>query len=305
VAGTKGLDEALGVIGGSGLYEIDELTDVDEVRVETPFGDPSDAYITGRIGDQRLVFLPRHGRGHKVAPHEINYRANIYGMKKLGVSRLLAVSAVGSMRTEIVPGHFVIVDQFIDRTNGRAASFFENGMVGHVSFADPVCSGLAQVAAAAAREVGVTVHEGGTYVCINGPQFSTRAESNLYRSWGVNVIGMTNVTEAKMAREAEICFCTVALATDYDCWHEEEEDVSVSSVLENLRANSKLAAEILRGTIKALPDRRGECGCGEALRFGLITEKEAVSAGTVERLGPILAKYFDAILPDAPARKKK
>lgn len=291
MAGTKGLDEALGVIGGSGLYEIDELTDVDEVRVETPFGDPSDAYITGRIGDQRLVFLPRHGRGHKVAPHEINYRANIYGMKKLGVSRLLAVSAVGSMRSEIVPGHFVIVDQFIDRTNGRAASFFENGMVGHVSFADPVCSGLAQVAAAAAREVGVTVHEGGTYVCINGPQFSTRAESNLYRSWGVNVIGMTNVTEAKMAREAEICFCTVALATDYDCWHEDHDAVDVTSVLEIISQNVDNARRLVAQAARSLPPLDAGCACQNALKHAILSAPEGITDEARVRLAPLMKKY--------------
>ena len=291
MAGTKGLDEALGVIGGSGLYEIDELTDVDEVRVETPFGDPSDAYITGRIGDQRLVFLPRHGRGHKVAPHEINYRANIYGMKKLGVSRLLAVSAVGSMRSEIVPGHFVIVDQFIDRTNGRAASFFENGMVGHVSFADPVCSGLAQVAAAAAREVGVTVHEGGTYVCINGPQFSTRAESNLYRSWGVNVIGMTNMPEAKLAREAEICFCTVALATDYDCWHEDHDAVDVTSVFEIISQNVDNARRLVAQAARSLPPLDAGCACQNALKHAILSAPEGITDEARVRLAPLMKKY--------------
>jgi 5'-methylthioadenosine phosphorylase len=282
--------EALGVIGGSGLYEIDELTDVREQRVKTPFGDPSDAYITGRIGDQRLVFLPRHGRGHKVAPHEINYRANIYGMKKLGVSRLVAISAVGSMRAEIVPGHFVIVDQFIDRTNGRAASFFENGLVGHVSFADPVCSSLAKVAAAAAREVGVTVHEGGTYVCINGPQFSTRAESNLYRSWGVDVIGMTNVTEAKMAREAQICFCTVALATDYDCWHEGHGDVDVTSVLEIIAQNVDNARSVVAAVARSLPSPDPDCACRNALEHAILSSPEGITDEARARLAPLFGK---------------
>jgi len=282
--------EALGVIGGSGLYEIAELTDVHEERVETPFGAPSDAYITGRIGDQRLVFLPRHGRGHKVAPHEINYRANIYGMKKLGVSRLLAISAVGSMRAEIVPGHFVIVDQFIDRTNGRAASFFEDGMVGHVSFADPICSSLAKAAAAAAREVGVTVHEGGTYVCINGPQFSTRAESNLYRSWGVDVIGMTNVTEAKMAREAQICFCTVALATDYDCWHEGHGDVDVTSVLEIIAQNVDNARSVVAAAARSLPPPDLACACRNALDHAILSSPEGITDEARARLAPLFGK---------------
>lgn len=287
MAGTQ----ALGVIGGSGLYEIDELTDVREQRVETPFGDPSDAYITGRLGDQPLVFLPRHGRGHKVAPHEINYRANIYGMKKLGVTRLLAISAVGSMREEIVPGHFVIVDQFIDRTSGRAASFFENGMVGHVSFADPVCPSLAKVAVAAAREVGVTVHEGGTYVCINGPQFSTRAESNLYRSWGVAVIGMTNVTEAKMAREAEICFCTVALATDYDCWHEGHDDVDVTSVLEIIAQNVDNARNLVAQAARDLPPPDPGCACQNALEHAILSSPEGITDEARVRLAPLMSKY--------------
>ncbi len=282
--------EALGVIGGSGLYEIAELTDVREQRVETPFGDPSDAYITGRIGDQRLVFLPRHGRGHKVAPHEINYRANIFGMKKLGVSRLLAISAVGSMRTDIVPGHFVIVDQFIDRTNGRAASFFENGMVGHVSFADPVCASLARVAAAAAREVGVTVHEGGTYVCINGPQFSTRAESKLYRTWGVDVIGMTNVTEAKMAREAQICFCTVALATDYDCWHEGHDDVDVSGVLEIIAQNVDNARSVVAAAARSLPAPDPDCACRNALQHAILSSPEGITDEARVRLAPLFGE---------------
>jgi 5'-methylthioadenosine phosphorylase len=282
--------EALGVIGGSGLYEIGELTDVREERVKTPFGDPSDAYVTGRIGDQRLVFLPRHGRGHRVAPHEINYRANIYGMKKLGVSRLLAISAVGSMRAEIVPGHFVIVDQFIDRTNGRAASFFEDGMVGHVSFADPVCGSLARVAVAAAREVGVTVHEGGTYVCINGPQFSTRAESNLYRSWGVDVIGMTNVTEAKMAREAEMCFATVALATDYDCWYEGHDDVDVSSVLEIIAQNVDNARRLVAGVALSLPPPDPDCACQNALSHAILSSPKDITDEARARLAPLLGK---------------
>ncbi len=279
--------QALGVIGGSGLYEIEELTDIREKTLQTPFGAPSDAYITGRIGDQPLVFLPRHGRGHKVAPHEINYRANIYGMKMLGVSRLLAISAVGSMREEIVPGHFVIVDQFIDRTNGRAASFFEQGMVGHVSFADPVCGELAKVAVAAAKQVGVTVHEGGTYVCINGPQFSTRAESNLYRSWGVDVIGMTNVTEAKMAREAQICFSTVALATDYDCWHAGHDDVDVTSVLEIISGNVDNARRLVVAAARSLPPVDPGCACQNALEHAILSSPEGTTDEARQRLAPL------------------
>ncbi len=282
--------EALGVIGGSGLYEIDELEDVEELRMETPFGDPSDLYVTGRIGDQRLVFLPRHGRGHRVAPHEINYRANIFGMKLLGVTRLLAISAVGSMREEIAPGHFVVVDQFIDRTFGRAPSFFEDGMVGHVSFADPVCSSLARVAVAAAREVGVTVHEGGTYVCINGPQFSTRAESNLYRSWGVDVIGMTNATEAKMAREAQICFCTVALATDYDCWHEGHGDVDVTAVLKIISQNVGNARSLVRAAAHLLPPTDPGCPCQRSLEHAVLSSPKGSSEEARQRLAPLFGR---------------
>jgi 5'-methylthioadenosine phosphorylase len=294
-----------GIIGGSGLYALAGLGDAEELEVETPFGSPSDSFLVGSLEGKRVAFLARHGRGHRLLPTEINYRANIFAMKKLGVEMILSASAVGSMKERIRPRDIVLVDQFIDRTHQRPVTFFGDGIAAHISFADPICPALRSALLQASREQAARVHDGGTYICIEGPAFSTRAESELYRSWGVDVIGMTNLQEAKLAREAEICYATLGLATDYDCWHEEEDDVSVSSVLENLQANSKLAAEILRGTIKALPDRRGECGCGEALRFGLITAKEAVSAGTVERLGPILAKYFDAILPDTPARKKK
>jgi 5'-methylthioadenosine phosphorylase len=284
-------NDALGVIGGSGLYEIEELTDVAEERVDTPFGEASDAFITGRIGEQRLVFLPRHGRGHRVAPHEINYRANLYGMKKLGVTRMLAISAVGSMKEEIEPGDFVVVDQFIDRTQGRPSTFFEDGIVGHVTFADPICASLARVAAASARTVGVTVHEGGTYVCINGPQFSTRAESHLYRSWGVDVIGMTNVTEAKVAREAEICFATVALATDYDCWREGEEDVDVSSVLAILSQNVENARKVVVEVARNLPAVDPGCPCQSALKYAFLSSPEAVTEAARKRLDLLLSKY--------------
>ncbi|MFH2008241.1 MAG: S-methyl-5'-thioadenosine phosphorylase [bacterium] len=284
-------NDALGVIGGSGLYEIEELTDVAEQRVETPFGEPSDAFVTGRLGEQRLVFLPRHGRGHRIAPHEINYRANLYGMKKLGVTRLLAISAVGSMKEGIAPGDFVIVDQFIDRTTGRKSTFFEDGIVGHVGFADPVCQALAQVAVGAARAAGVTVHEGGTYVCINGPQFSTRAESHLYRSWGVDVIGMTNVTEAKVAREAEICFATVALATDFDCWHEGEGDVDVKSVLAILSQNVENARKVVVEVARSLPAVDPGCPCQQALRHAILAAPTGVTEGARTRLALLLGKY--------------
>jgi len=294
-----------GIIGGSGLYALAGLGEPEELEVETPFGSPSEKLMVGSLEGKRVAFLARHGRGHRLLPTEINYRANIFAMKKLGVEMILSASAVGSMKKSIRPRDIVLIDQFIDRTHQRPVTFFGDGIAAHISFADPICPTLRSALLQASREQGARVHDGGTYVCIEGPAFSTRAESELYRSWGVDVIGMTNLQEAKLAREAEICYATIGLATDYDCWHEEEEDVSVSSVLENLQANSKLAAGILRGTIKALPEQRGECGCGEALRGGLITGKDAVSPQTVQRLGPILGKYFDAILPDTSARKKK
>ncbi|MEE4255311.1 MAG: S-methyl-5'-thioadenosine phosphorylase, partial [Desulfuromusa sp.] len=226
----------IGVIGGSGLYEIEGLTDVREVKLDTPFGSPSDLYITGFLGAAKMVFLPRHGRGHRLLPSEVNYRANIYGMKTLGVENIISVSAVGSMKEEIVPGHIVIPDQFFDRTQGkRASTFFGNGVVGHVQFADPVCKDLSSILADSAQNVGATVHQGGTYVCIEGPNFSTRAESNIYRSWGVDIIGMTNLPESRLAREAEICYGTVALATDYDCWHDGHDDVAVDAILEIIK----------------------------------------------------------------------
>ncbi|HEY5512672.1 MAG TPA: S-methyl-5'-thioadenosine phosphorylase, partial [Geomonas sp.] len=219
--------EVIGVIGGSGLYEMEGMTGIEQVTVDTPFGRPSDEYVTGMLDGVQMVFLPRHGKGHRFAPSEVNYRANIYGMKKLGVSRIISVSAVGSLREEIVPGHIVIPDQFIDRTRGtRKDTFFGNGVVGHVQFADPVCAELSAQLFAAAGEVGATVHRGGTYVCMEGPAFSTRAESHLYRSFGASIIGMTNLTEAKLAREAEICYGVIALSTDYDCWHDSHADVS-------------------------------------------------------------------------------
>ncbi len=281
----------LGIIGGSGLYEMDALTDVQERRLDTPFGEPSDAYITGRIGDTECVFLPRHGRGHRIAPHEINYRANLHGLKQLGASRLLAISAVGSMREEIRPGDFVIVDQFIDRTWGRASTFFEKGVVGHVAFADPVDPELAGLAAEAGRATGVTVHEGGTYVCINGPQFSTRAESHLYRSWGVDVIGMTNATEAKLAREAELAFATVALATDYDCW-KEEEAVDVNAVLAIIQQNVENARAVVKHVAEHLPPPQEQNPSHSALAHAVMTAPDAVPEAARTRVQLLMAKYW-------------
>ena len=281
----------IGVIGGSGLYEIDGLSDVEEIRLDTPFGEPSDAFLVGRFGETRLVFLPRHGRGHRILPHEINFPANVWGMKKLGVEWLLSISAVGSMKEEIAPGDIVIVDQFIDRTKHRAASFFGGGVAGHVGFADPICPRFAPHVADAARQAGARVHEGGTYLVIDGPMFSTRAESKLYRSWGVDVIGMTNLPEAKLAREAELCYTTVALATDYDCWHESEEDVTVEAVVALLKKNVSLAREIVRKTASRPPPERS-CPCASAARFAVMTAPDAILPEARARLDLILGKYW-------------
>ena len=282
----------IGVIGGSGLYEMEGLTNVQEVRVETPFGEPSDAFITGALGEMKMVFLPRHGRGHRLLPSEVPFRANIYGMKKLGVERIISVSAVGSMKEEIVPGHIVIPDQFFDRTAGRRnTTFFGEGVVGHVQFADPVCAALSRGLAGAAEQVGATVHRGGTYLCIEGPHFSTRAESKIYRSWGVDVIGMTNISEARLAREAEICYGTIALATDYDCWHESHDDVSVEAVIAIIQQNVATARRIIREAVKNLSEAR-TCACSEALKYAIMTPRELIPAKTREKLEVIMGKYL-------------
>jgi 5'-methylthioadenosine phosphorylase len=284
----------IGVIGGSGLYEIEELTDVQTVRVATPFGEPSDAYVTGMLDGVKMVFLPRHGRGHRFTPSEVNYRANIYGMKKLGVERIISVSAVGSMREEIVPGHIVIPDQFFDRTQGkRASTFFGNGIVGHVQFADPVCGDLAQQVYLAAQNAGATVHKGGTYICIEGPNFSTRAESNIYRSWGVDIIGMTNIPEARLAREAEICYATVALATDYDCWHAEHDDVSVEAVVATIRKNVVMARQIILAAARKVSQGRS-CACGSALQYAVITDPSTIPETAREDLDLLIGKYVQS-----------
>ena len=282
----------VGLIGGSGLYALAGIDTPREVRVDTPFGEPSDALITGSVGGRSVVFLARHGRQHGFIPSDVNYRANVYALKALGVTRILSASAVGSMKETIHPRDVVLPDQFIDRTRGRPATFFGAGIAAHVGFADPVCPELRGALRDAARASGARAHDGGTYLCMEGPAFSTRAESILYRSWGVSVIGMTNVTEAKLAREAEICYATLALVTDYDCWHEDEADVSVTGVLDNLRANASLAAETLRAAVLALPEGRDACACGEALRHALITPPDAVSAAARARLGVLLDKYI-------------
>jgi 5'-methylthioadenosine phosphorylase len=285
---------AIGILGGSGLYALAGGSSVTEVEVDTPFGAPSGPIQIGTVEGKRVAFLARHGRGHRLLPSEINYRANVYAMKVLGVERILSASAVGSMREDIRPRDVVLPDQFLDRTRGRASTFFGEGIAAHVAFADPVCPEGRGVLLAAALEAGATAHDGGTYLCMEGPAFSTRAESRLYRGFGVSVIGMTNLPEAKLAREAEICYATLALVTDYDCWHEEEEDVSVTAVVENLRANSALAGEILRRAVLALPESRTECACGEALRHAVITDPAAIPESARRRLAPILGRRLDA-----------
>ncbi len=284
-------EKIIGIIGGSGLYEIEGLTDVESVKVDTPFGDPSDEYMTGRLGDTKLVFLPRHGRGHTLLPSEINYRANIYGMKKLGVERILSVSAVGSMKVEIEPGHVVVVDQFFDRTSKRISTFFGDGLVGHVEFADPVCGQLSDSVYNATTGSGAVVHKGGTYICIEGPQFSTRAESLIYRKWGVDVIGMTNIPEAKLAREAEICYATLALSTDYDCWHETEESVTVEMIIATLKKNVETAKKVIIKLASDIGVERG-CRCGEAMKFAVLTKKDAIPDKTRENMELLLGKYL-------------
>ena len=284
-------EKVVGVIGGSGLYDMEGLIDVKEVKVETPFGEPSDEYVTGTFGDTRLVFLPRHGRGHRLLPGEINYRANIYGMKKLGVEYLISVSAVGSMREEIEPGHIVIIDQFFDRTKGRASTFFGNGIAGHVEFGEPVCGELASALFDAAKEAGATVHKGGTYICMEGPQFSTKAESRTYRSWGVDVIGMTNIPEAKLAREAELCYATIALSTDYDCWHETQESVTVEMILDTIKKNVSTARNIIKGSLPKINAAR-KCACPEAMKYAVVTDKSLIPDEIKERMELLIGKYL-------------
>jgi 5'-methylthioadenosine phosphorylase len=284
-------EKVVGVIGGSGLYEMESLEEVQTISLKTPFGNPSDAFIVGRLEGVKVAFLPRHGKGHRIQPSSLNFRANIYGMKKLGVQWIIGVSAVGSMKESIHPGDMVIPNQFIDQTKGRPSTFFNDGIVGHVSFADPVCPILSQILCDAGREVGARVHKDGTYICIEGPQFSTRAESKLYRTWEVDIIGMTNLPEAKLAREAEICYSTIAFATDYDCWHEAEEDVSIGDVLRILAQSTKIAKNAIRQAIKHLPETR-ECLCANALKYALITGKKFIPEKTRKDLRPIIGKYI-------------
>ena len=281
---------SIGIIGGSGLYQMKELTDQRCVRVETPFGSPSDDLHIGTLSGKRVAFLPRHGRGHRLLPSEIPYLANIYALRQIGVEHLISVSAVGSMREEIAPGHICLPDQFIDLTKDRPRTFFGGGVVGHIPFDKPVCADLADVLHRAGNKAGAAMHVGGTYVCIEGPQFSTRAESNLYRSWGVDVIGMTNLPEARLAREAEICFATLALATDYDCWHETEE-VSVEQILKIINRNVSLAQEIIRRAVQMLPAERA-CPCGSALQHAIITDRAAISEEARRRLDLLIGRHL-------------
>jgi len=280
---------AVGIIGGSGLYRMEAMEVVQERAVSTPFGAPSDSYIVGNLAGRPVVFLARHGRGHQLIPSQVNFRANIYGFKELGVERIVAVSAVGSMKEEIHPLHVVLPDQFIDRTRQRADTFFGDGLVAHVSFADPVCPELHAALREASASCGTAVWPGGTYLCIEGPAFSTRAESRLYRSWGASVIGMTNLPEAKLAREAEMCYATVALVTDFDCWHEAEEAVSVEMLLDNLRSNALTAQRILKALTGTLPSERS-CNCGRALEKALLTAPADIPPTVRKRLDAIIRK---------------
>lgn len=281
------MPDILGVIGGSGLYEMEGMRNMRRVKVRTPFGDPSDALLVGELDGRTLAFLPRHGRGHRISPSQINFRANVYAMKKLGARWLLSISAVGSMKERIRPGDIVVVDQFFDHTRQRPGTFFSDGVAGHIPFADPVCPVLAETAWRSAGAVARRVHRGGTYLCIEGPAFSTRAESRIYRKWGVDVIGMTNMPEAKLAREAQICYATLALATDYDCWHRTEEDVSVEAILAILRGNVETSKRIIREAAKRLPGE-GTCGCAAALRHAIITDRRRIPPSARKRLALLI-----------------
>jgi 5'-methylthioadenosine phosphorylase len=281
----------IGIIGGSGLYDMAEVTDRTEVTLTTPFGDPSGPYVLGTLRGKRVAFLARHGAGHRLLPSELNFRANVFGMKQLGVEFILSASAVGSLKDELEPLDIVIPDQFIDRTKGRISTFFGQGLAAHVGFAHPFCTMLSSLAEESGRQAGATVHKGGTYVCMEGPQFSTLAESKLYRSWGADIIGMTNLQEAKLAREAEICYVTVAMVTDYDCWHPEHDAVTVSDIIANLVKNAENACKVVAATVAAMPAAR-TCKCGSALSHAILTDKSLVPAATRKKLGILIGKYF-------------
>lgn len=283
----------IGIIGGSGLYSMPGFELQEEVVIETPFGAPSDAYMVGKLAGKDVAFLPRHGRGHRLSPSELNYRANIYGLKSLGVEWILSLSAVGSLKEEHRPLDFVIPDQFFDRTLGRISTFFGDGLVAHVSFADPVCDELAEVVHASCGELGITARKGGTYLCMEGPAFSTKAESNLYRSWGMDVIGMTNLQEAKLAREAELCYVTVAMVTDYDCWHEEHDAVTVADIIANLTKNAANATKLVQHVVERLDtDHYRTCKCSKALAHALLTDPKVIPPGTKKKLELLVGKYL-------------
>jgi 5'-methylthioadenosine phosphorylase len=280
----------IGVIGGSGLYDMSELTDREERTVKTPFGDPSGPYLIGTLRDKRVAFLARHGAGHRLLPSELNFRANIFGFKLLGAERIISASAVGSLKEEYPPLDIVVPDQFFDRTKGRISTFFGNGLAAHVGFAHPICPELATIGADAVAAVGARVHRGGTYVCMEGPQFSTLSESKLYRSWGMDIIGMTNLQEAKLAREAEICYVTLALVTDYDCWHPDHDSVTVEMIVQTLMQNAQTAQRAIAEAITRLPASRS-CDCSSALKYALITRPDAIPAQLKKDLAPLIAKY--------------
>ena len=281
----------IGIIGGSGLYDMSELSDREERTVSTPFGDPSGPYVIATLRGKRVAFLARHGSGHRLMPSELNYRANIFGMKVLGVDYILSASAVGSLQERYVPQHLVIPDQFFDRTKGRISTFFGNGLVAHVAFAHPVCGRLAAIAYDSCTAVGATAHKGGTYVCMEGPQFSTLAESKLYRAWGMDIIGMTNLQEAKLAREAEICYATIALVTDYDCWHPDHDSVTVDMIIANLVANARTAQQVIAQAVDRLPYER-TCQCATALANAILTRRDAIPETVKRDLAPIVSKYL-------------
>src|ERR1700742_1610626 len=281
----------IGIIGGSGLYSMPGFEAQEERKLDTPWGAPSDAYIVGKLEGKEVAFLARHGRGHRISPSELNFRANIYGMKSLGVERIISLSAVGSLKEEPQPLDFVLPDQFVDRTRGRVSTFFGEGLVAHISFADPICPQLAGVVAAACTSAGVTTKRGGTYLCMEGPAFSTKAESNVYRSWGMDVIGMTNLQEAKLAREAELCYVTIAMVTDYDCWHEEHDAVTVDQIIANLMTNAENACKVVAAAVEHMPTER-KCKCGSALAHAIITDRKLAPEATRRKLDWIVGKYF-------------
>jgi 5'-methylthioadenosine phosphorylase len=281
----------IGIIGGTGLYQMEGFADVREVAVATPFGHPSDSLFVGQLEGHRVAFLPRHARGHRILPHELNFLANVWAMKSLGVQWVLSVSAVGSLKEKYAPLHMVVPDQFIDRTRGRRSTFFGRGLVAHVAFAHPFCRHLSRVMAQACADAGATHHVGGTYVCMEGPQFSTRAESELYRSWGADLIGMTNLQEAKLAREAEICYSTLAMVTDYDCWHPDHDAVTAEQIIGNLGRNAEMAKAVLRAALRRMPTPR-DCECASALKFALVTSPDLVPADVKRELAPIIGRYI-------------